>query len=141
VLLPLQFHDYVWVLNWLPKLVEFIAKRTAVWKRERQEATENRIRDYLNTKAESSSVGIIWADVFIKPIIQDVPFGVAFPPQLRGWKRLSLELRNLPYEIRHRWRVLRKLIPEEKVEEILLKLLREQRVQYNPDLQRYSRRV
>jgi hypothetical protein len=141
VLPPSQFHEYVWVLNWLLKLVEFIAKRTVVWKGKRQEATENRILDYLNTKADSSSVGIIWADVFLKPIIEDVPFGVAFPPQLQGWKRLRLELRNLPYEIRNRWRVWRKLIPEKRVAEILLKLLREQRVQYNPHSQRYSRTI
>lgn len=136
----LNFHEYGLALNWVVRAVEYLAKATAKWRLERQQAIEDRILDHLNTKAEPSSLGTIWADVFIRPIIQDVPFGIAFPPELTGWKRFRLELRRLPYEVRHRWRVWKRLIPEERVERLLLKLLRERRVQYDPNTLRYSRR-
>lgn len=118
-----------------------MAKATTNWGLERRVAIENRILDYLNTKEESSSLSIILADVFLRPIIQDVPFEISFPPALTGWNRLRFELRRLPYEIRHLWRVWRRHVSEEQIEQYLLELLREQRVHYSPATMRYSRKL
>lgn len=135
----LDFHQFGWLLNWIVKVTEYVAGCVSRRRAQRTAGTENRILDYINTTNEPSSVGIIWAEVFLKPVVQDVPFGIAFPSNVSGWNRLKLELRRLPYEIRHRWRVFTSLVPEETVTALLLKLLREQRVRYSPDTQRYSR--
>ncbi len=136
----LSFHEYLAVLNWLARGFDCLARAVSKWRQKSSEALENRILDYLNTKAVPSTASIVWADVFLRPIIEDVPFQVAFPPHLRGWRRFKHELRSLPFELRHRWRVLTRLVSEERVREILLKLLREQRIDYNPATELYSRR-
>jgi len=127
-----QFHDYGWLLNWLPRLAGYFGKKCGEQSAARSQDLENRILDYLNTKVQPSSAGIVWADVVIKPIIADVPFGVAFPPALKGFAKLKNNLRNLPYETRHRWRMFRQYVPEEQFNQVLLKLLRQQRIGHNP---------
>ena len=134
-------HDYVWILNLILKVVEYLAKLKGKWSLEERAGIEDRILDYLNTKAEPSSVDIICADVILEPIVGDVPLGIAFPPKLKGWQRIKLELSRFPYEMRHRWRIWRHFIPKDRVNKILLKLLREERVRYSPGTQRYSRKT
>ena len=134
-----HFQDYGWLLNWFLRGVGYAGSKYGDWKSGRAEGLENRILDYLNTKVDAtgSSVGALWATVIIRPIIEDVPFGMAFPPQLTGLAKFKHELRRLPYEARHRWRVFTGYVPEQKVADILLTLLRENRVGYNRSNQHY----
>lgn len=133
------FHEYGWRLNWFLKGVGYAARKCGEWKAGRSDAFEDRILDYLNTKYEPADSGVIWADVIIKPIIQDVPFEIAFPPNLKGLANFGSKLRRFPYEVRHRWRVLRRYVPERKFDKILLKLLRERRIAFDPSSKRYHR--
>jgi hypothetical protein len=52
--------------------------------------------------------------VILKPIIQDFPFGVAFPTQPKGVAKAKRYLESTPYEVRHRWRMMKQYVPEDK---------------------------
>jgi hypothetical protein len=133
------FNEYGWPLNLLLKGVGYTARKYGAWKAGRSRALEDRILDYINTTHGTTGSGVIWADVIIKPIIQDVPFGIALPPNLKGLANLMSKLRRFPHEARHRWRVLRRYVPEKKFNKILLKLVRERRIALDLPSQRYHR--
>src|SRR5271169_3197779 len=134
-----HFHDLGFLLTWVPKLAGYFGRKYSEWTATRNTDLENRIIDYLNVEVASSGIDGIWAEVIMKPIIQDVPFGIAFPVQMTGFAKLKHNLKALPYETRHRWRMMRRYVPEEKFKEVLVKLVREQRIRYDNPSQRYSR--
>ena len=133
-----DFQQYSQLIEWFFKGVKFLATNYSQWREKGQQAFKNRILDYLNTRTEPADVGIIHSKVVIRPIIEDVRFGIAFPPKLKGWQRIKTELKCFPYEARHRWRMYRRYIPPSMVNQHLLDLLRDGRVRYNPNTQRYS---
>lgn len=134
-----NFHDLGFLLTWVPKLAGYVGRKYSEWTATRNTYLENRIIDYLNMEVGSSGIDGMWADLIMKPIIQDVPFGIAFPVQMTGFAKFKHNLKALPYETRHRWRMMRRYVPEEKLKEVLVKLVREQRIRYNNLSQRYSR--
>src|ERR1700752_851708 len=97
-----NFHDIGLLLNPLPKLFGFAGKKYGQWKAGRRDELENDIIDYLNIQVHSSGIDGLWADVILKPIIEDVPFGMAFPAELTGLAKFRQNLKRLPYETRHR---------------------------------------
>lgn len=123
----------------MPKIAGYVGRKYSEWTATRNAGLENRIIDYLNMEVGSSGIDGMWADVIVKPIIQDVPFGIAFPAQATGFAKFKHNLKVLPYETRHRWRMMRQYVPEEKFKEVLAKLVREGRIGYNNLSQRYSR--
>ena len=133
------FHDYGWLLNLFLRAVGYAGKKYGEWKAGSRKELENRILDYLNTQVQSSGVDGMWADVILKPIIQDVPFSVAFPPQLKGFAEFRHVLKRLPYETRHRWRMMKHYVPEDKFKKVLVKLVKENRIGYNMVAERYHR--
>lgn len=134
-----HFRDYGWLLNLFFRGVGYAGKKYGEWGAGRREELENRVLDYLNTQVQSSGIDGMWADLILKPIIQDVPFTVAFPTQLTGFARFTQGLKALPYETRHRWRMMRQYVPEDKFKKMLLKLVREKRIGYNMLAERYYR--
>ena len=66
--------------------------------------------------------------MILKPIIEDVPFGMAFPAELTGLAKFRQNLKRLPYETRHRWRMMNRFVPEDKFKEVLVKLVRENKI-------------
>jgi hypothetical protein len=134
-----NFHDLAPLLNWLPKVVGYAGKKYGEWKLGRHKELENRILDYLNTQVQSSGLDGMWADVILKPIIQDVPLVVAFPTQLTGFAKIKQDWKKLPYETRHRWRMMRQYVPENEFKKVLLQLVRENRIGFTRLSERYHR--
>jgi hypothetical protein len=89
-----NFHDLGFLLTWVPKLAGYVGRKYSEWTATRNTYLENQIIDYLNMEVGSS-------DLIIKPIIQDVPFGIAFPVQMTGFSKFNVSsLSAKPYTSR-----------------------------------------
>jgi hypothetical protein len=96
MLIPSQivahFHDLGFLLRWVPKIAGYVGRKYSEWTATRNTVLENRIIGYLNMEVGSSGIDGMWADVIMKPIIQDVPFGIAFPAQATGFPKFKHNL-------------------------------------------------
>jgi hypothetical protein len=128
-----------WLLNWVLQIPSYAGKKYGESKSGRQEELNNRILNYLN-KVPSTGIEGMWADIILKPILEDVPFDVAFRTTLAGFDKLKLNLKSLPYEMRQRLRIIKALVSEGEFKNILTRLVRERRIDYEPTMERYRRR-
>jgi hypothetical protein len=131
--------DYGWLLNWVLTIPSYAGKKYGEWKSGRREQFDNRILGYVNT-VPSTGIEGMWADVILKPILEDVSFDVAFRAPLTGFAKLKLNLKSLPYETRNRWRMMTEFVSEDEFKNMLTRLIRERRIDYEPTRERYRRR-
>ena len=87
------------------------------------------ILDYLARRKEWTTPGLVWADLVLLPILKDVRFADAFPPELDGWPKFKSRLRILVLNARNRWRIWRQFIPESAITRIVRRLWRADRLE------------
>ncbi len=115
--------------------ISFIARLTARLRGPSQvqlEELEVSILDYLARRREWTTPGLVWADLILLPILRDVRFDEAFPPESGRWDKLKWRLRNLRVNGRHRWRMWRHLIPEDTVVKATRRLWRDGKLRRAP---------
>ena len=116
------------VLPFLFKLVEWLGRLFA-WvkgaRKGRMEDIEPEILNYLAERRQWVTPGLIWAELFVLPILRDVRFEQAFPPPGGTWVRLKWMIANVKVNARHRWRMWRHHIPERVVVKATRRLWRE----------------
>ena len=106
-------------------------------KKETEDELEDRILEYMANEWEWRSPHAVWAEVCLGPLVEDIPFDVAFPPPLSGWPKARWKLKNLWIEIRHRWRKRSRLPPKGAVKKIMLQLWKRDKLQRMPGTKFY----
>jgi hypothetical protein len=98
------------------KLVEYAAKLFARLFYQPNTKLEDQILDYMAQDPDWHSASTVWGDIWLKTVLDGVPFSAAFPPTgLKGWARVKSRALTLRYEIRNVWRKWRYLVPKSKV--------------------------
>ncbi len=116
-------------------VIEWLARQVARLQgpsKQRLIELEVDVLNYLAERKEWTTPGLIWADLILRPILQDVRFSEAFPPAGRGWPLFKWRIRNFRVNARHRWRMWRHYIPEETVLRVIRRLWREERLKRAP---------
>lgn len=121
--------DYVTLASLLVVPVEWFARAVAAVRKHKQEELGERILEHLAEKGGWASPRSTWAEIFIKPLLEQVPFDVAFPSPLEGKEKLKWFIRALPYNARYRWRRWLDVVPEDKVRKTMRRLWRESKLQ------------
>src|SRR6266536_1675397 len=93
---------------------------------------------YLADRKQWTSPRLIWADVVLSPILQDVTFSQAFPPKVTGWPLFRWKLENLGVNVRHRWRKWKCFIPKETVHKAILQLWHDGKLTRRRDTELYQ---
>ncbi len=122
------------VIHWLGRAVGAISAR-------KRRKLETAITDYMAEHRGWLTPDHVWREVSLRPIIEDVPFSVAFPPTLHGWAKFKFWLRKLPYDIRHKWRMEVDYIPEDRVLKVMRNLRRKGELELAPTGESYRLRT
>ncbi len=98
------------------KVVEWVARFFSRFRRNKEEKLENDILDFMAEEGDWHSPDSIWAEKYLKTVLQGVPFSVAFPPSdLKGWPKFKWRFKWLRFEIRNVWRKWLYLVPEHQI--------------------------
>ena len=121
--------DYLTIIGLALKPLEWLARILPTLQKRKEEDLEENILEYLAEHRDWASPGFVWAVLFVEPILRDVPFDTAFPPPLEGWAKAKWRIKNFRFEVRHRWRVWRHMIPKGRVLKTMRRLWRQKSLQ------------
>jgi len=121
--------DYLTIIGLVLKPLEWVARILPSRQRQKEEDLEENILEYMADQRDWASPGLVWSELFVKPILSDVPFIIAFPPPLEGWAKVKWRIKHSGYAVRHRWRVWRHVIPEGRVFKTMRRLWKQRILQ------------
>jgi hypothetical protein len=116
--------DYISVGKLIVQVVGWLARSVGNFRLGRQKELEDSILGYMTENREPKSPKSIWLHVSLEPIVGDVPFSVAIPPEYHGWQKFKFWLKKVGYEARHQWRMYWNFIPEREIQKTMRELRR-----------------
>ena len=114
--------DYVTVGKFTLQCVGWLSRFFSNIRLRKSKALANSILDYMIEHREPTNPNSIWLHVSLEPIVGDVPFSVAFPPEYHGWQRFKFWFTKLIYEARHQWRMYWNFVSEGTVQKAMREL-------------------
>jgi len=124
--------DYIGIGKLILQLVGWLSRSFGNFRLRKRKELEDLILDYMIENREPKSPQNIWLHVSLEPIIRDVPFSVAFPPEYHGWQKFKFWLTNLSYEARHQWRKYWNFVSEREIRKTMHDLRRQGQLELTP---------
>ena|SRR2546425_11601616 len=114
--------DYLGGAGFVLKIVEWLARLFASFRKRKEEELENEILEYIAQNRDWSSPKGLWAEKYFKTV-KGVPMPPVLPPEtLPGWAKCKWRFRWFLFQVRHRWRKFFDLAPEGQVANVMRRL-------------------
>lgn len=108
------------------KAIEWLARLSSLFTTHYHERLEEQILEYVAAKRDWVSPRLVWADAYLKRVLEDVPISVLYPqPEPRGWEKLGWKIKNVTILVRHYWRKWLHLVPQHRIEKTMRGLWRQ----------------